>query len=259
MPRAAIALLIAAAVAGRAAAELRLEAETRVADGVTLRLRATNLAPEAVHDAVPEIVYRHRTVAADRVDVIGAGAVHEWHVNLPAPPGPGTFPVTVRLRYAERGGRPRSTLLVDLVRTPGAPPPEVRATLATEPVSRLGHAVLTLENAAPQQVAGRVVVALPADLHTDPESRAAEVAASGRVSLPIVVENVGARPGDVRPIFTLFEYDRGGTHQAVLGEATLAVVGSRDALRPLLVGIVALALALGMLAVALRSGRRPVR
>ena len=135
----------------------------------------------------------------------------------------------------------------------------MQATVATEPVSRLGHAVVTLENAAPEQVAGRLVVALPRDLRTDPESRAVEVAAAGRISLPIVVENVGAQPGDVRPVFALFEYDRDGTHHAVLGEATLAVARTSYASRPLLVGIGALVLALGILALALRNARGPVR
>ena len=260
MPRAAIALLVGAAVAGSAAAQLRVEAESHVADGVALRLRATNTTPEAARDVVPEVVYRHRTVVADRAEVIDGGGAHEWRTTLPAPPGPGTFPVIIRLRYAGRNGQARSDLLVHLVRTPGAPPPDVQATIATEPVSRLGHAVVTLENAAPAQVAGRLVVALPGDLRTDPESRAAEVGASGRVSLPIVVENVGARPGDVRPIFALFEYDLDGTHHAVLGEATLAVVGRAGELRPLLVGLAALVVTLSTLALALRGARarRPV-
>jgi len=255
VPRAAIALLVGAVAAGTALAELRVEGESQVADGVSLRVRATNTAPEAVRDVVPEVVYRHRTVVADRVDLIEGGAVHEWRTNLPAPPGPGTFPVTIRLRYADRDGPARPALLVHLIRTPGAPPPDVQATIATEPVSRMGQAVVTLENAAADQVAGRLVVALPDDLRTDPESRAVEVVGSGRVSLPIVVENVGARPGDVRPIFAVFEYDRDGTHHAVLGEATLAVVGSRSALRPLLIGLGALAVALTILALAVRRAR----
>src|SRR5881296_3321221 len=125
--RAAIALLLGAAVAGQAAAQLRLEAESQVGDVVTLRLRATNAAAEAVHDVVPEVVYRHRTVAAERVAAIAPGAAHEWRTALPAPPGPGTFPATIRLRYTARDGQARSELLVHLVRTPGAPPPEVRS------------------------------------------------------------------------------------------------------------------------------------
>ncbi len=255
MHRAAIALLLGAAVAGQAAAQLRLEAESQVGDVVTLRLRATNAAAEAVHDVVPEVVYRHRTVAAERVVAIAPGAAHEWRTALPAPPGPGTFPATIRLRYTARDGQARSELLVHLVRTPGAPPSDVRATLAAEPVSRLGHAAVTLENATPEGVAGRLVVALPFDLRTDPESRPAEVAASGRISLPVVVQNVAARPGDHRPVFALFEYDRDGTHHAVLAEATLSVVGRRGDRRPLVVGLAALAVALSILAIAWRRAR----
>jgi len=254
-------LLLGAAVAGPAAAQLRLEVESQVADGVTLRLRATNTAAEVMHDVVPEVVYRHRTVVAARVEAIAPGAAHEWRTALPAPPGPGTFPATIRLRYAARDGQARSGLLVHLVHTPGAPPPEVRATLATEPVSRLGHAAVTLENAAPERVAGRLVIALPPDLRTDPESRPAEVAGSGRISLPVVVQNVGARRGDLRPVFALFEYDRDGTHHAVLAEATLSVAGRSADRRPLVVGLGALAVALSILAIAWRSARarRPAR
>ncbi|TMA40644.1 MAG: hypothetical protein E6J83_13630 [Deltaproteobacteria bacterium] len=259
--RAAIALLLGAAVAGRAAAQLRLEAESQVADAVTLRLHATNTAAEVMHDIVPEVVYHHRTVVAERVAAIAPGAAHEWRATLPPPPGPGTFPATIRLRYAAGDGRARSGLLVHLIRTPGAPPPDVRATLATEPVSRLSHAAVMLENAAPERVAGRLVVALPLDLRTDPESLPAEIAASGRISLPVVVQNVGARPGDLRPVFALFEYDRDGTHHTVLAEATLPVVGRSGDRRPLVVGLAALAVALSILAIAWRSARarRPAR
>jgi len=259
--RAAIALLLGAAVAGRAAAQLRLEAESQVADAVTLRLHATNTAAEVMHDIVPEVVYHHRTVVAERVEALAPGAAHEWRTPLPAPPGPGTFPATVHLRYVTGDGQAGSEILVHLVRTPGAPLPEVRATLATEPVTLLGHAAVTLENAAPEGVAGRLVVALPPDLRTDPESRPAEIPASGRTSLPVVVENVGARPGDLRPVFALFEYDRDGTHHAVLAEATLPVVRRSGDRRPLVVGLAALAVALSILAIAWRSARarRPAR
>jgi len=82
--RAAIALLVGAAVTGRAAAQLRLEAESQVADGVTLCLRATNTAGEAMHDVAPEVVYQHITVVADRAAAIQEGAAHEWRMTLPS-------------------------------------------------------------------------------------------------------------------------------------------------------------------------------
>ncbi len=251
-----IALLLGAAgAAPTAGAALRLEAESRVSDGVTLRLRATNTAAEPAEDVVSEVVYHHRTVVPERVAAIDPGAAHEWAMTLPAPPGPGTFPVTVRVRWAARDGEMRSEVLVHLVRTPGAPPSDVHATLETEPVSRLGRVVVTLENAGSERVAGRLVVALPPDLRTDPESRAAEVAPSGRVALPVAVQNAGARPGDVRPVFALFEYDRDGAHHTVLATGTLRVVARGTDRRPLLVGLGALAVALSILAVALRSAR----
>ena len=225
---------------------------------MTLCLRATNTAGEAMHDVAPEVVYQHITVVADRAAAIQEGAAHEWRMTLPAPSGPGTFPVTVHVRYAGREGRARSELLVHLVRTPGAPPSDVRVTLETEPVARLGHAVVTLENAAPRQVAGRLVVALPPDLRTDPESQPAEVAASGRISLPIVVQNVGGPPGRGSPALRPLRV-RAGRHRAVVGESTLSVVAPRAGGRPLLVGLGALAVALAILAVASRraSARRP--
>jgi len=250
-----IVLLLGWVLAVRAAADLRLDAESQVGDAVDLRLRATNGADAPVHDVVPELVYRHRTVVAERVQTIGAHAAHEWQTSLDAPPGPGTFPVTIRLRYADPEAGTRSALLVHLIRTPGSPPADVQVVVATEPVARLAHGAVTLENGAPAPIAGRLVVALPADLRSDPESRPAEVPAAGRATLPVVVENVAARPGDVRPMFALFEYDRDGAHHAVLGEAMLSVAAQRADARPLLVGAAALAVALAALALAWRSVR----
>jgi len=251
--RARALLLLGWALAVPASAELLLDAESRVGDGVELRLRATNDADTPVRDVGPEIVYHHRTVFADRVPVLDAHAAQEWRTSLEAPPGPGTFPVTIRVRYTD--GRPGSAVLVHVLRTPGAPPAEVQVAVATAPVAHLGHADVTLVNAARAAVAGRLVVVLPPELRTDPESRPAEIPAAGRATLPVVVENVAAPPGSVRKMFALFEYERDGVHHAVLGDATVSVVAPRADARPLVVGAGALLLALATLAFAWRHAR----
>src|SRR5947199_359194 len=70
-----IVLLLGWVLAVRAAADLRLDAESQVGNAVDLRLRATNGADAPVHDVVPELVYRHRTVLAERVQTSRALAV----------------------------------------------------------------------------------------------------------------------------------------------------------------------------------------
>ena len=120
-------------------------------------------------------------------------------------------------------------------------------------------AALLIENPDARPVAGRVVVVLPSGLVTDPETLPARVAANGRTTVPLVLENRAALPPGRYPAFALFEYTLSGEHHAAVARADVAVVaeaGGRRA-RPLLVGVSALAVTLALLAIAWR--RAPAR
>lgn len=253
-----VAALAALATSRTASATLSLEADSEAADNLGLRLtvRAEN---EEARDLVPEILFQQQVFAADQLPVLPPGASHVWSVRLADPGQPGSFPAFIHVRYRDAAGHSRMALGVRVVATAGAPPPSVRATLLIDTIAHHGTARLLLDNPQDEVAAGRVVLVLPEELTTTPESQAAEVPASGRTVVPFIVEDAGAAPGTTYPVYALFEYAEDATHQAVVASATAPVVAGAARRQPLGVGLGALGLAIVTLLFALRRSatRRP--
>lgn len=236
-----------------AAVTLRLEAEARFEGAPALALSAINAGDEAAQAVIPEIVYRHRTVEGDEA-VLAPRATHAWQVPLPGAPHAGTFPATIRLRYRDLHGVPGEVPLVTLIRMPDAPASTVRATLTVDPVVHVGAARLLLDNPARRAVAGRLFFVLAPGLGTDPESQPVQVPGEGRTVVPMLVENRGAAAATANLVYAVFQYTEDGTPHAVLAAATVTVVAgaARGLTVPLVVGGIALALVLILLAFAWR-------
>jgi hypothetical protein len=205
----------------------------------------------------PEVIYQGQLTRGDALAALEHHARHEWKFDLPMPPGSGTFPITIRVRYADANGYPLSALLVHLVRTPGPAGP-VRPTLSAGAMGRFANARLLLENPGPQPIAGRVAVVLPSEFRTEPESMPAQVPAQGRVEVPFVVQNGSALTDSIYPIYAIFEYDLGGNHQTVVSDTSIRVVAIEPSQRrPLLIGAAALAAVILLFGFAWRrAGRR---
>jgi hypothetical protein len=235
-----------------AAVALDLRGEVRLEVTPVLHLVAANSGDEAADDVVPEVVYQRHTYRGETA-VLGPGARREWSFALAVPPGPGTFPVTVRAGYRDGSGRAGATPLVTLVRTLDAPRSPIRASLELQPVSGRGAGQLRLENPDAQPVAGRVAFILPGGLYTEPESLPAQVAAGNQATVPFVLENRGARPATY-PIFAVFEYLTAGARYCVVARQSVAVTagGHGGRVLPLVVGAAALATTLALLAFASR-------
>jgi hypothetical protein len=233
-----------------AAAAVRLELAAE--DGGELRLEALNAGDETADEVVPEARYQHRSEVGETARLV-PGARHEWRFALPISPGAGSLPVTIRVRYRE-GAAHRTVPLVTVV---GAPGP-IRATLEVPPVRHHASARLVLENPEARPVAGRVVFVLPEGLATEPESQPARIAPGDRVVLPLVLQNEGGLPPGRYPVFAIFEWTDGPTHEATLARANVEVVaaGPLDRARPLLVGLGALGVTVGLLALAWRASRK---
>ncbi len=215
-----------------------------------LELVAQGTGSEMAEDVTPTVVYQHREWKGDPA-AIPSGGRHTWSFALPAPDDPGTFPVSIRVDY-RGGGRAAMTPLVLVLATPGAAASPVRTTLSTTPITRFGRGELVLENGDDRPLAGRVSFLLPAGLRTEPESIPMRVAAGERAIVPLLIEN---RSGPTTPgnaLFAVFEYSADGRHHTVVATAPLTVT-SKDGLSvPLTVGLGALALAVGVLAIAWR-------
>jgi hypothetical protein len=251
--RLGVLLVLALAARRAAAAPLHLEARASLDGTVALRLVAANPGTAPARAVRPEVAWEREAFAGPPA-TLGPGARHEWRFSLPPPPAPGTFPITVRVRHTDASGEARMTPLVTLVSSPDAPPDPVRASFHGQPLSHVGTARVVLENRGAQAVAGRLFLVLPGGLATAPESLPAQVAARDQTTIPLVVEDVGLEAGAVYPAFVLFVHTAAGVHHAALAEGGLSAAGGPGSgrARPLVVGAVALAAAVGLLALALR-------
>ena len=239
---------------------IRLTALTRPEPTVTLELTATNDGDEPAGALHPEVLFEQHSFLGDLLPRLAPGASHRWELHLIPAPGPGTFPLTVRVPYQRVDGTRDVALIVTTVATADASPSGVRTTLGIPPLTHVSNVRLTLENPLAERVAGRLVVLLPPPLYVNPESQPLEVEGGGRTELPLVIERRGA-PARTFPLFALFEFVRQGTHHTILASGDLVATVDADAdRRPFWIAASALGVTLALLAFALWwSARRVAR
>lgn len=216
---------------------------------------ATNVGDAPASGVVPAPVSAQHPGVADAV-ALAPGEHHEWLLPVPPAPGPGTFPVVVRVRWTDARGA-HAVPVVTLASTPGESPSRVHVVLDAGQVGRTGHVRLHVASPYSEPLAGRVFLVLPDGLSTEPESVPAQVPAEGTVIAPFVVENHGVSPGDY-PAYAVFEHSAGGIRHAAVARTTITVGDDRGVGwdRRMLVGTAALAAALLVVALAWRASRR---
>jgi hypothetical protein len=247
------ALLVAACMASVAAAgDLSVVASASVHDRASVRVAVRNAGAAGVTAVAPEVLYQGHQARGAPLGELAPGAQHDWTFDFPVPTEPGSVPAVIHVRYADQHGR-RDVPAVAIVSTPGLlPVPEVRATLTATAASGFTRTTLLLENPAPAPIHGRVVMVLPDDLETEPESQAAEVPGDGERRIPLEVQYRGAVPGSSAPGFALFEYGLEGRRHLAVASAAIPVATGGPAVPPLAVGAGALATAGALLVFAWR-------
>jgi hypothetical protein len=258
------ALLVAGVVAlgGSAhAAALRLEGSVVGHDPPALRVVAHNTGDTPARDVTPAVLFEQQSYRGVPAS-IGAGAMHEWRLGLTPPSLPGTTPATVRVEWTNAGGGRQLLPLVVLVPVPGgAAPGPVGITWTLEPAAPVAHTRVRLENRGARPVVGRLVLVLADPLTTEPGGQPATVPANGSTTIPVAIESRGA-PAGVYPAYALFTYDEDAERRAALASVPLTVArtSARSRAVPLAIGVAAVLVAAGLLAIALRASasRRPV-
>jgi hypothetical protein len=251
--------MVALAATSRAEVTLRTTATATVSERALVRLEVANAGDVSAANVTPEVVYQGRQVHGEPLAELRPGDRHAWTFDLPLPTEPGTAPAVIQVRYTDSTGHRTSVPAVATVVTPGLLAVlEARATLTTTPVARFGEATVTIENPTPVPIHGRLITVLPAGLTTEPESQPAEVPAQGSREFPIVVQNDGAARGSTGSMFALFEYNLDGRWHLIVAPAGVTISTASAAQSPLLVGAIALGLALALLAVAWRRAARRV-
>jgi hypothetical protein len=254
---AVVVLLLLAADLVRADSPLAVDASTTLAaDRTTLQLVVRNTGTDAVRDVRPAVHHQGVTHDGTPLESLPPGDDHAWTIVLDPPAEPGAIPAIVDVAYLAPDGTRQTVPYVAAVETPGLPPADVTLAFESTPVGRYGSATLTLQNRGAVPIHGRVVLALPSALTTEPVSQAADVAAGQRLVVPVVVQRAGgARPG-LESVFAFFDYGLEGRRHVVVSRSIVTISDASGSVSPLVVGGMALALALAALAVAWRIAAR---
>jgi hypothetical protein len=240
-----------------AAPVLELTGEIAPATAPALVLAVVNAGSDTAEAVQPEIVYQQRTSHAETA-TLQPGGRREWHLPLPPPRGPGTFPVLVRVHYASAAGTHATPLVVLLPASSPAAPAQVDASFRVERLAGAGRGALVLASSSSRRISGRAAFFLPQDLAPRPESQPLEIPPRGTATAPIVIDVASGVRDATYPAYAYFEYDEDGVHQTVVASTRVEVRGT-SGLRalPLRIGLASLALALAVLAFAWsRAARR---
>ncbi|MFN8544634.1 MAG: hypothetical protein U0807_10595 [Candidatus Binatia bacterium] len=240
----------------RASITIDLTAETRVDTVVTVKVSAANHGTEPAHEVQPEVRIRGETQQRERIAILAPGDTHVWEASTAVPADPGFFPIEVLVRYADANAYPLSALLVQVARTPGASAGPATVTVGRTQVATSGAVRVTVGNPGPRPLAGRVSLMLPAEFQTAQASQPLDVPAQGTAAISVPIENAGALPGSTYPTYAVFEYEAGDFHQAAVGSVGVEVVATSTTRLPLVVGAIALVVALAALGATLLLVRR---
>lgn len=240
-----------------AAALLSVDATPTVAaDGTSLRLVVTNGGDAGARDVRPSVHHQNVTHDGAPLAALPAGVTHEWIFALARPVEPGAVPAIVDVRWTDEAGAAHAIPHVVAIETSGLPAPDVTLDFESTRITRYGRATLTLENHGDVPIHGRVVVALPGGVVTEPVSQAADVAPGRRVAFPMVLQPQGTVSTGLTPAFAFFDYGLDGRRHVVVRRTMLDVAMPSGAVSPLVVGGTALGLAFAALAAAWRIAAR---
>jgi hypothetical protein len=254
-PAALLVLLLVGVARGADVPGPALIADARLVPGA-LEVTVVNPRPTAVAAVAPEMVYQRRTIrgAGARID---PGGRHTWELDLPPPIRPGAAAAVVRVQAEGLADAEAAPVVVALVATPGTAPAAVRVSLEAAPVTRAGRAEVRLANPGDTAVDGRVVFVLPQGLATDPQTRPARLGPSGSASVTLGIENRGGLPPGTYAVYALFEYVEDDAQQTAMARGLVTVVAPAGSpSRPLVVGFLALLVAIAVLGLALRKSAR---
>jgi hypothetical protein len=218
-----VALLLLARVA-HATLSLEVTADSEIRGETSVRVTAANVGDEPAQDLVAEASFLGTTVHGDPLDALPLRFSHVWNFTLPRPPGPGSFPLVVRLRYSDAFGHVTSAPVVHVVRTPGMALSPLEVTIEMGPLAATAEGRVRIVNPEPVALDGTLGVVGGADLAIAPSAQAVTVPGRGTLDVPLHVENHGALAGSTVPLYAYLTVPRGDHQDSAVGTAGVAIV-----------------------------------
>ena len=227
----AAALVLGCAAAPRAGV-ISLETQSRVkVEGTTLAidLTMTNRGTEPAYGVQAKIQGREISAESPIREVLPVSAAQTARFRIPlrGDAAPGSYPLFVRILYADANHYPFSALSASRFYRRQDASAEVLAVLGEARLSDRGRLSLRIKNL--EAVAKRVSLALvlPRELTAEAEALTLDLLPQQETSVPFRIKNFSALQGSVYPVFASIEYDQGGLHHTALAGGTVRIEAAR--------------------------------
>lgn len=264
--RTALALLLAAFVAGASAAAagtiaIQISHRAELVDG-ELRVTVTteNQGDEAAHAVTPLLRFRGAEVRGETQEKLPPTQPSEVTLALPAGPlGEGHWPYELVVEYADANLYPFQALSIGLVAVGSPPLPKVAVpALTSPPLADEIQLPVVVKNLSETERRVALTVSAPEAIERKLAGGETVLGPWAEVKVPVTLINRAALAGSRYPLFVIIEYEDGAVHQTVVAQTSVeirdksaAAAGGRS---PWVVGAVVAALAVGFLL--FRAGKR---
>jgi hypothetical protein len=249
-------VVLAARAKAADALPLAISADATVADVVRVAVTIENTSGVVLSAVDPEVRYRLTERRGEPV-ALAPGERHLWTVELPPPPGPSGVVLFVLARWRDAAGDQHSQPYARAVETAQLLPTEAQLMVQPEPAAGHERAVVQVTNATGDPLHARLVALIPAEFFTTPEAQPVDVPPRQTVAIPIDVQSRGPA-GTTYPLQAILQVTQGGIPRTIVASTLLGigVTPNRPVASPLVVGIGALLVAVGVLVLAQYMARK---
>ena len=202
---------------------------TVTGQSVDVRIKAANNGDEIARAVTPFLALAGVETGLQAAYNIESERERTWFHSFPlgdlAVPGPGTYPLVVRLRYHDAYMYPYSMVSATGVRI-GERLPEytpIEGEMLAEQVAGEGTLDLRVRNTGPVPLDTRLTLVTPTGLVATADSEVLNLPAGEERRIGYTLRNNGSLSGSSHGVFALVEYSTGGQHGVFIMEESITV------------------------------------
>lgn len=262
----AFVFLLACLLGGTAAAgtiSITISQTARVSDGnLLVDLKVGNSGDEAALSVTPVLRFGDKEARGKGQASLPPNGSFQETLSIPVGAlGEGRWPYRLAVDYTDQNQYPFQALQTQTIVIGNPPPAKVAVpAIESEDIAGDGAIVVTVKNLTANTRTAKVSVLVPEGLEATSASREITLEGWKDAAFEVPVINRTALVGSRYPVFVTAEYDDGPTHQAVVAQGIVAVVGSNTFLdrhaRSLRTGAIALVAAWVLLTAIVMLRRR---
>ncbi|MBN3032898.1 MAG: hypothetical protein JW873_02270 [Candidatus Saganbacteria bacterium] len=185
-------------------------------------LAARNAGNEPAYNVEASVAAAGREVRSQKLGELPVGATYRAEESLPRSlPVPGTYPLTIILRYTDANQYPFSPIIVRTFDCGQATTSPLFGLAQPLTFTNAGKLAVTFKNPGERWLKARVTLLAPGELTVAEPVRTLDLAPRGEQKVEFAVSNFSALPGSVYQLYAAAEFDAAGRHYTALVPATV--------------------------------------